>query len=253
MDDEVYAADELIDEILQFLTSSDPADRIEGAGVMCEWVNAAFGDVGAALGAAVRQKGGVPVLFKLWGDSELLVQQRSLLILGNLCSDSVDAESAKTKEILLQCGAEAARLHSSGAAAALLHCTHSDDPSVLLLACAALQNLCQDVGWSHAVLGCSFLPRLEELVRHEDTNVVRYVAGALQNLVATLHATARGDQLGYLTQLARSVILARMHQVRVGREEPGPCRTRTCMHMHTRMRMHMHMHVHMYMCMYDVS
>ena len=121
-------ADGVIDEVLQLLTSTDPEDRIEAAGDMCEWVNSAYGDVGAALGAAMRQKGGIPVLAKLWSDHELLVKQRSLLILGNLCSNSVDAESGETKEILLQCRAEHA----------LLACANSDDPTVLLLACAAL-------------------------------------------------------------------------------------------------------------------
>ena len=90
-DETAIEADGVIDEVLQLLTSTDPEDRIEAAGVMCEWVNSAYGDVGSALGAAMRQKGGVPVLAKLWSDHELLVKQRSLLILGNLCSDSVDA------------------------------------------------------------------------------------------------------------------------------------------------------------------
>ena len=127
MDDEVYAVDEVLDEVLQLLKSSDPTDRIEGAGELCEWVNSAYGDVGAALGVAVRQKGGIPVICKLWNDRELLVRQRSLLILGNLCSDRVDADSAETKAILLQCRAEDS----------LLACTWSDDPSILLLACGA--------------------------------------------------------------------------------------------------------------------
>ena len=146
-DETAIEADGVIDEVLQLLTSTDPEDRIEAAGVMCEWVNSAYGDVGSALGAAMRQKGGVPVLAKLWSDHELLVKQRSLLILGNLCSDSVDAESRETKEILLQCRAEHA----------LLACANSDDPTVLLLACAALQNLCQDVGWAHAVMECGLM------------------------------------------------------------------------------------------------
>ena len=42
-------------------------------------------------------------------------------------------------------------------------------------------------------------------VRHEDTNVVRYVAGALQNLVARLRLTStHWEQLSYLTELSRS-------------------------------------------------
>ena len=42
-------------------------------------------------------------------------------------------------------------------------------------------------------------------MRHEDTNVVRYVAGALQNLVARLRLTStHWEQLSYLTELSRS-------------------------------------------------
>ena len=42
-------------------------------------------------------------------------------------------------------------------------------------------------------------------VRHKDTNVVRYVAGALQNLVARLRVTStHWKQLSYLTELSRS-------------------------------------------------
>ena len=108
------------------------------------------------------------------------VAEDALLVLGNLCSDAVDPASHLTKRILLRC--------RPSAESALLDGTYSDDPAVVLLACAALQNLCQDEAWARAVISCGFLPRLDQLVRHEDTKVVRYVAGALQNLVAKLHA-----------------------------------------------------------------
>ena len=66
-------------------------------------------------------------------------------------------------------------------------------------------------------MSCGFLPRLEELVRHEDTQVVRYVAGALQNLVAKLRQTERGSQLRYLSGLARSEL------------QPGPIGGAQCL------------------------
>ena len=59
-DESAMEADEVIDEVLQLLTSTDPEDRIEGAGVMCEWVNSAYGDVGAALGAEFVRRAAFP-------------------------------------------------------------------------------------------------------------------------------------------------------------------------------------------------
>ena len=62
----------------------------------------------------------------------------SLMILGNLCSDSVDPNSTATKQALLR----------SGGARAALSCVHTEDPAVLLFACGALQNLCYEREWA---------------------------------------------------------------------------------------------------------
>ena len=150
---------------------------------MCEWGELCIRRRGSgSRGRNASERVGIPVLAKLWSDYELLVKQRSAAQFSATCAPTLSMPSrARTKEILLQCRAEHA----------LLACANSDDPTVLLLACAALQNLCQDAGWAHAVMECGFLPRLEVLVRHEDTNVVRYVAGALQNLVARLRITSK--------------------------------------------------------------
>lgn len=203
--EEEESFDEALDVVVECLQSKDDDERLEGTGYLCEWINTAYGEVGAALGEAIRERDCVLPLLKLWSDAVPLVQQRALLVLGNLCSDKVDRQSALTKAILLRNRAETA----------LLDCSYSDDQAVVHLACAALQNLCQDTDWAHAVVGCGFLPRLEELVRHKDEQVVRYVAGALQNLLATLHATERGSQLRYLSQIAREMVLARVQEAAV--------------------------------------
>ena len=203
--EEEESFDEALDVVVEYLQSKDANERLEGTGYLCEWINTAYGEVGAALGEAIRERDCVAPLLKLWSDAVPLVQQRALLVLGNLCSDKVDSQSALTKAILLSLRAETV----------LLDCSHSEDQAVVHLACAALQNLCQDTDWAHAVVGCGFLPRLEELVRHKDEQVVRYVAGALQNLLATLHATERGSQLRYLSQLARETVLARVQEAAV--------------------------------------
>ena len=70
------------------------------------------------------------------------VQQQALLVIGNLCSDSVDPNSAATKQQLLY----------NGAGRSLLACVFSDDPYMLILACGALQNLCYDRDWATFVV-----------------------------------------------------------------------------------------------------
>ena len=79
----------------------------------------------------VRENSGVSLLSWLLADPSPEVQQTALMILGNLCSDSVDSQSCETKRLLL----------STGGARALLTCAQSDDHAVLLFACGALQNL----------------------------------------------------------------------------------------------------------------
>ena len=144
---------------------------------LAEQVDAAFGEDGARLGMEVRATGGIPLLAWLLADPDDGVQQTSLMILGNLCSDSVDAESRATKQLLLQ----------SGGARAILSCVHTEDPAVLLFACGALQNLCYEYEWSELAVSHDVHKRLEALaVSHEDAMVVRYASGALQNITRVL-------------------------------------------------------------------
>ena len=87
------------------LSSQYAEDRRDAAVVLVGWVCDAYGDEGAALGALVREEGGVEMLLRLWGDSSAEVQEMALLALGNLCSDAVDPDSYLTKAILLSAGA----------------------------------------------------------------------------------------------------------------------------------------------------
>ena len=97
-------------------------------------------------------------------------------MLGNLCSNSVDPNSALTKRLLLQAGAERA----------LLGCLHAEEAHTLTFACAALQNLCHEPVWSELVMAHGKQARLEELTLHDDPMVVRYASGALKNIQVTL-------------------------------------------------------------------
>jgi len=170
-----------VSEMLSLLSSPVEDERAIALEQLSEVVNEVYGDDGAELGRAVRQGGGIPLLSWLLADPSPDIQQSALLVLGNLCSDSVDPQSASTKHALLQCGG----------ARALIACAYSDDDYTLVLACGALQNLCFDREWAHQVVRHNLQPRLEALLAHEDQMIVRYASGALTNLAAQ----RRTDQL----------------------------------------------------------
>jgi hypothetical protein len=168
------------------LQSSDVEDRMEAVQQISVFVSEAYGSEGMELGVALRDSGTVALLVKLVSDPSAEVRAHALLALGNLCSDSVDPQSAATKALLLELGMEQA----------LMGCIASDDESVLLVACATLQNLCHDANWAKRVVAAGVEARLEKLVAHEDARVVRYASGALKNLtIASATMGAPGPQL----------------------------------------------------------
>ena len=156
--------------LVALLRSSDEVERDDALASLAEMIDGAFGEDGAALGEQMRANGGVALLSWLLADPSPDVQQMSLMILGNLCSDSVDSNSSMTKQSLLRCGG----------ARAILSCVHTEDPAVLLFACGALQNLCYERDWAELAVSYDVQLRLETLLTHEDAMIVRY-ATALQN------------------------------------------------------------------------
>ena len=109
--------------------------------------------------------------------------EATLLVLGNLVSDSVDPGSAATKIALLQ---------SENAAAALIACLDDiDDAQTLAFAVGCLQNLCHDREWSVLLVAQHVHTTLEALLMHADPFVVRYASGALKNMSVTLQE--KGD------------------------------------------------------------
>ena len=164
-------------ELIQAMRAPDDELRGEAITYLCELVDCAFGDDGALLGQAVRDANGVAMLSWMLADASPRVQTQTLLILGNLCSDSFDPESWQTKALLLQSGAERA----------LFRCVLADEYETLLYACAALQNLCHSYEWAQVVAAHGLQP-LEELLAHDDGRVVRYASGALKNCLDNLAA-----------------------------------------------------------------
>ena len=95
-----------VPELLELLRSPYHEQRDEAIALLAELVTSAFGEDGEVLGQAIRDGGGVPQLAWLLADpsASVSIQQQSLLVLGNLCSNSVDPNSALTKRMLLQVG-----------------------------------------------------------------------------------------------------------------------------------------------------
>ena len=131
--------DELLVIVLQqnLLGSPSADERAEGLGILMEKVSVTYGAAGSSLGHLLRASG-VPVpLTALLSDVDLAMRNQALWIIGNLCSDSVDVDSALTKQALMAAGADKV----------LFRCL--DEEATLELACAALQNLCHDPRWAH--------------------------------------------------------------------------------------------------------
>ena len=93
-----------VPELLELIRSPYHEQRDEAIALLAELVTTAFGEDGEVLGQAVRDGGGVPQLAWLLADPSPSIQQQALLVLGNLCSNSVDPSSALTKRMLLQVG-----------------------------------------------------------------------------------------------------------------------------------------------------
>ena len=105
---------------------------------------------------------GLAQLCSILQSADVQMRQQALLILGNLCSDSVDAQSLLTKRTLLQPERSAAILscldeEQQGAGGA----HRATDPAsemTILFSCGCLQNLCHDQLWSELLVQCGRSP-----------------------------------------------------------------------------------------------
>lgn len=150
-----------VSKLLKAMHSPDASRRAHALDKLSEVIGAAYGEAGAEVGQAVRNGSGIALLARLLADPYPQVQQQALFVVGNLCSDSVDAGSDLTKMLLLQ----------HGAGRSLIAHAFSDDRYTLTLACGALQNLCgrgasgsdgHDREWSKLVVQvCPRLPQRE--------------------------------------------------------------------------------------------
>lgn len=173
--------------LAEIFSSIQSERSFEAVFALSQLVEDAFGDDGAVLGAIARASSGIRTLCSLLGESCASdVRCISLYCLANLCSDDVDPRAIETKELMLECGAAHKLIgllvrHVDGEA---------DEDSLLAVQYAAgcLQNLTVAPEWAEAIIDAGATRHLEKLLLHSDPSVVRYISGALSNVVRWLHA-----------------------------------------------------------------
>lgn len=168
--------EQTVEFYLSYIRGGDLEQRYEAAQELAQLVEFAFGEDGALIGRYLRDQGGVQALAVLLMEPYPEIQACVLQAMGNLCSESVDPQSKATKALLM----------SAGGDAVVFQCLSSEDEAVLCMACAVLQNLCNDPSWAGAVVEKHAEEVLQGLLEHKEEQVRRYAAGALRNVVAAL-------------------------------------------------------------------
>ena len=120
------------------LRSADPTPALEE---LAELIDSAEGEWASALGSYARSAGIVADLIELLGHSDPQIYALAMRVLANLCSDAVDPDSWRTKEVV--------RLHN-GFPQLLPHC-FGEDPIALMYALGAVQNLCTCIEYTEMV------------------------------------------------------------------------------------------------------
>jgi hypothetical protein len=141
--------------ILARLDSNSEAVRAEGTLLLAMLLENVTGQQARLLGEFLREACALELLVEQLDEHDMLTVQRTLMILGNLCSDSVDANSALTKQALL------------GTAALNRIVMHMEDPvpATRLYAVAALQNIVVDEALALAAIEEGAVRAIERVVK----------------------------------------------------------------------------------------
>ena len=156
---------ESVPGVLARLEASDAAVRAEGTLLLAMIVEGASGREALMLGEYLREVGALELLVELLDEDDPLTVQRALMVLGNLCSDSFDPNSAATKRALMgKGGVNHYAVRGVAGAASAKRGADADE---------------EGDGASHRVL----LNRLVLHVEDPDTSTRLYALAALQNIV----------------------------------------------------------------------
>jgi len=129
--------------------------RSEGMLLLARLVNGVEGEVAQVIGEYLRETGGFEVLIDLLGETEIMLLQRALMVLGNLSSEAFDGKADATRKLLGE----------HGAAKQVLRCTEAADTETVLFAVAALQNMCKDEDFAADAMKQGAAEALERLLK----------------------------------------------------------------------------------------
>ena len=152
--------------ILSMLDSEETEQRAEGASYLAQLVDSSYGDDATIFADYLREAGGIEVIAELLLDPEPFIQQKVLMVVGNLASDAFDPNSAATKTIFKQ----------HDVMARLSPFLSSREWVTQLYATAAVQNLAKDVDLAKEALQLGVHKVVQRLLRSEHELVVRYGA-----------------------------------------------------------------------------
>ena len=145
------------------------------------------------IGDFMRECGGIDLVIEYMSDGSPDVQQRALMVLGNLMSDAVDPQASRTKQLFVQHTFGAAR-NCGGGTDVLLHLLESADWVTQMYACAAVQNLTENREFARQLAKRGTLKVLTRLLQSPQQRVVRFAAGALKNTREMLGAAAAPEE-----------------------------------------------------------
>ena len=167
--------------ILSMLDSEETEQRAEGASYLAQLVDSSYGDDATIFADYLREAGGIEVIAELLLDPEPFIQQKVLMVVGNLASDAFDPNSAATKAIFKQ----------HDVMARLSPFLSSREWVTQLYATAAVQNLAKDVDLAKEALQLGVHKVVQRLLRSEHELVVRYGARRPGSSAAMMRAPPR--------------------------------------------------------------
>ena len=167
--------------ILSMLDSEETEQRAEGASYLAQLVDSSYGDDATIFADYLREAGGIEVIAELLLDPEPFIQQKVLMVVGNLASDAFDPNSAATKAIFKQ----------HDVMARLSPFLSSREWVTQLYATAAVQNLAKDVDLAKEALQLGVHKVVQRLLRSEHELVVRYGARRPGSSAAMMRAPLR--------------------------------------------------------------
>ena len=100
LNDEGHPTFDSLPAILGLLDAELSEERAEGVSYLAQLVDSSYGDDATLFADYLREAGGVEVIAELLLDPEPFIQQKLLMVIGNLASDAFDPCSAATRVIL---------------------------------------------------------------------------------------------------------------------------------------------------------